>query len=105
MIRFIQRFVISIAAYIQPVIAALEPFHSVTIESQILYHAPLKFVPASRTLRTSSIAATGNKVWTVSDSQAGGFVNTEQWTLGMLHLFLLPSKIWTWVRVSDIGKS
>ncbi|KAJ9114086.1 hypothetical protein QFC22_005906 [Naganishia vaughanmartiniae] len=71
----------ALRTYIQPVLAALEPFHSVTIESQILYHAPLKFVPTSRTLNTSLTDGAVTKVWTVSDTQASGFVNTEQWTL------------------------
>lgn len=56
-----------------------------TIESQILYHAPLKFVPGSRMLYNTGLPNdTESKVWTVSDTQASGFVNTEQWTLGTL---------------------
>lgn len=63
-------------AYIEPITTALEPFHKFTIESQILHHAPVKFTPELRA------DAEEREWWSVSQVQAGVFVNTEQWTLG-----------------------
>ena len=54
---------------------ALAPFHKFAIESQILYHAPVKFTPAERRVGET-------QAWSLSHAQAGLFVNTEQWTLG-----------------------
>jgi hypothetical protein len=65
----------SLAAYIDPLTTALAPFHKFTIESQILHHAPVKFTPGPQ-------EEDGRKWWSVSQAQAGVFVNTEQWTLG-----------------------
>lgn len=54
---------------------ALAPFHTFSVESQILHHAPVKIVPAERRVGAA-------QAWSVTRAQAGLFVNTEQWTLG-----------------------
>ncbi|GHJ89947.1 hypothetical protein NliqN6_6349 [Naganishia liquefaciens] len=64
----------AVHSYIQPVMDALAPFHKFAIESQILYHAPVKFTPAERRVGET-------QAWSLSHAQAGLFVNTEQWTL------------------------
>jgi phosphatidylinositol glycan class S len=71
-------------AYIKPLMTALAPFHTFSIESQILHHAPIKFSPLERQIGDV-------KAWSVSRAQAGLFVNTEQWTLGAL-FFRLSGK-------------
>lgn len=73
-------------AYIQPLINALAPFHKFTIESQILHHAPVKFSP--------ELCDTDRRAWwSVTQAQAGVFVNTEQWTLGAFSVFPGPSRV------------
>ena len=57
----------------------LEPLKDVfnfTIESQVLYHAPLSFEPNMGT------AADGEPAWLVTEDNAKTFVNSEKWSLG-----------------------
>lgn len=62
-------------AYIEPHTRPLEALHNFNIESQVLHHAPLKFIPAEDTQ---------GKRWIVTDEQMKQFVNQEQWSLGEL---------------------
>jgi hypothetical protein len=60
------------------VLGPLTALHKFSIETQILYQAPLRFNP-SYLERASD---TGSDSWVVSQDQMKNFVNSEQWSLG-----------------------
>lgn len=56
---------------IDPFLAPLRDLYEFSIETQIVFHAPLKSAPVQ--------TAEG---WTVTKEHMKTFVNNEQWTLG-----------------------
>ena len=93
--------------HIAPHIAALKDAFNFTIESQVLYHAPLSFEPAFGSLSKSQVPAlpsddsgnamemvgnaleivrsalsVGEEGWTVGEEDMKIFVNSEKWSLG-----------------------
>ncbi len=64
------------ADHLLPLLHDFTRLHAFSIETQILFHAPLRFQPAQQ------VAADGSEEWLISENQIKNFVNTEQWSLG-----------------------
>lgn len=62
----------ALQTYLEPVLRPLESVYEFTIESQILYQAPLK---------TSPIQTPDHSSWLITQDHMKTFVNSEQWTL------------------------
>lgn len=76
-------------ATIQPLLDALSPLHTFTLESQIQYHSPLSITPVERSLPAiktdtgeEGTPAALTSTWVVEKEDTKAFVNSEQWSLG-----------------------
>ncbi|KAL7415476.1 phosphatidylinositol-glycan biosynthesis class S protein [Mrakia frigida] len=76
-------------ATIQPLLDALSPLHTFTLESQIQYHSPLSITPVERFLPAiktdtgeEGTPAALTSTWVVEKEDTKAFVNSEQWSLG-----------------------
>lgn len=69
----------AISGSLEPYLAPLRDLYDFAIESQIVYHAPLKSAPIQ--------TETGE--WMVTKEHMKTFVNNEQWTLGKSYLMVL----------------
>lgn len=103
-----------ISDFILPHLCVLSPVHNFTIESQVLLHAPLSFIPtwvpqpssqlASEEVISEAVEKGGDDhleavaeaaakrevdngrdgAWVVDGEQIKEFVNSEQWSMGKL---------------------
>lgn len=65
-----------------PHLEPLKPVFNFTIESQILYHAPLSFEPQQGIAPDTDLNREGNGAWLIGEEDAKIFVNSERWSLG-----------------------
>lgn len=61
-----------------PLFRELSVLHNFTIETQVQYHAPLAFSPHENELEN------GSKEYRLDQDQLKTFVNSAEWSLGMI---------------------
>lgn len=80
----ISQYLMERSAYVNPILHRLSPLHNFTIESQVQFHAPLAFTPRQL-----------DQAHGLTPEDLTVFVNSAEWTLCELMLFIFHACVVT----------